>query len=85
VILWRLGVVSNCLLYVSDCQVVLAGLMGDHAQKVQGIRVVRLGLEDLAIDRLRLWKTASLVVLERDSQAFRDSGHSIHTHEVAEN
>jgi hypothetical protein len=39
----------------------LAGLVGEHAKQMQSIGVVRLGGEDLAIERLGLRQAAGLV------------------------
>jgi hypothetical protein len=45
-----------------ECLRMTAGLVSQHAEQVQGVRVVRRLLEDAAVEGFGLLKTASLVV-----------------------
>ena len=59
-----LRMVSDRLLDIANGKVVLPALMGDHAEEVEGIRMIGLGLQNLPIDGFRFLKAAGLVVLE---------------------
>ena len=53
----------------------LAGFIGQHARKMQGIGVGGVEAQDLLIDGLRLGPTAGLLVCEGRAQSFNDGGH----------
>jgi hypothetical protein len=55
--------------------VIAAGLMGDDAEQVQRVGMLRLHGEDLPVERLRVRKPAGLVVLERELKGFWN-GHA---------
>ena len=58
-----------------DCFFVTAGVMGSQAEKMPGVGVARLGLDDLAVGVLGLAKTSRLVVPEGDCQQLIWSRH----------
>jgi hypothetical protein len=46
-----------------DGVVIPAALVDDHAEQVQGIDMLRVNLEDLTVEPLRLWEVARLMSL----------------------
>ena len=52
-----------------------AGLVADHAQKMQRIDMARFGGENLPIDLLRRLKLAALMVPYSGRQGIGDGGH----------
>ena len=49
--------------------------MSEHAEKVEGIGLIRVRLENLAIDLLSRLQLASLVVLDCNRERFGNRGH----------
>ena len=68
-------IAGNCVLNRFDGEVVLALLMGDHAQQVQGVSMVRLDGQDFAIQARGLGHVARLVRAHRLLKNFADAGH----------
>ena len=60
---------------VPDRQVVPAQASSNHAQQVQGIRMVGVHLQDLPVNRLGLLQLARLMILHCHSQSFGNSCH----------
>ncbi len=58
-----------------DGRLVVAPLERNHADQMQGLGVVGLGLEDLPVDLLRLLKPAGLVMAYRGLQCLGGGGH----------
>ncbi len=56
--------------------VMFAALTCGDPQQVPRIVVMRVSRENLAVNWLRLAQPARLVVLQRDSQCFRNCGHA---------
>jgi hypothetical protein len=59
-------------------RVMLADLMRDDAEQMEGVRVVRLGLKNLPVERFRLRQAAGLVMLKGKIEGFRKRGHFVH-------
>jgi hypothetical protein len=53
---------------------VLAHLMGDHAEEMKRLRVIRVRLENLSIDLLRRLELARSMVLDRDGESVGSHG-----------
>ena len=62
---------------VLDRYIVLAHLVGDHAQQMPGVGMIRIHLQDLAIDRFGLLQVAQLMVLHCQGQSFGNRCHKI--------
>ena len=60
---------------VLDSNVVLAHLVGNHAQQMQRIRMIRLDCENLPIDLLGSLQPTGLMVLDRNRQCFGNRCH----------
>ena len=54
----------------------LLDLICDDPQQVPRMVVIRVSRDDLAVNRLRLVRPARVVMLERNSQCFRNCGHA---------
>ena len=52
-----------------------ARLVGDEAQQMPGVGLIRLGREDLPADLLGGLQPAGLMVLDRDCQCFGERCH----------
>ena len=61
---------------VLDRGLVVANLVGDNSQQVQGVGVGRLDRENLAVDLLGGLQAAGLVVLDRHGQSFGNGRHA---------
>ena len=64
--------------YALHGRLVLARLMGDHAQKMHRIGLIRIEREDLPINLLGRLQPARLMVLDRDGQCFGNRCHAAH-------
>ena len=71
------SVERNRLADEADRDSVLARIVGDHAEKMQGIGMLRLGCEDLSAECLRLGQPAGLVFLHGISEGFRKCESSV--------
>ena len=67
-----LGIEPNRLPDVVNGNVMLADLMGNHAEKVEGARMIGLDLQYLPVERLRLLQAAGLMVLQRRLKRVRE-------------
>ena len=63
---------------VLDGGLVVAGLVREHSQQVQGVGMGRLDRKNPAIDRLGGLQSAGLVVLDRRGQCFGKGCHTGH-------
>ena len=66
---------SDRPLNVLDGSLVLADLVGNHAEKMDGVGVIRLGGENLPIDLLGSLQPAALMVLDGSRQSFGNRCH----------
>ena len=62
---------------VLDRRRVLANLVGDNSQQVQGIGMGRLDRENLPVDLLGDLQAAGLVVLDGEVQGLGEGGHFV--------
>jgi hypothetical protein len=54
-------------------------LVRNNPEEMEGLGVVRLGLKDVLVELLGTGKVARLVVLQSDTENFRDVGHGLAT------
>jgi hypothetical protein len=66
----------NGSLHVFERDIVLSHLMGEQAEEVNRLGVMRIGLQDLSIDLLGGLEAAGFVVLEREGEGFGNRGHA---------
>ena len=59
-----------------DGKIVIAGLGGDHAEKMQRVGMTRLRLENLPIDLLGGLQPTGLMVLDRNRQRLGSRRHN---------
>lgn len=62
--------------YVFDGEIVVAQLIGDQAEQVHGINVLRFHLQDLPIKLLRLLQIARLMLLHGQRHRVRHGEHA---------
>ena len=62
---------------VLDGDLVLAHLVGNHAEKMERIGMIRLDRENLPVDLLGSLQPTGLMVLDRNRQCFGNRCHSV--------
>ncbi len=71
----RIAVQADRPFDVLDGNLVLAHLVSNHAEKMEGVGLIRLDGENLPVDLLGSLQPAGLMVLDRNRQCFGNRCH----------